>query len=211
MTQAIFSGLILGMALVFSMGPIVVKTIKLRINYGHASAFYFIAGVWLSDFLWIVIANLFGSLLEELNDYKTLIGVMGGILLLALGVYYLFFKKYRSKSEIDAGIKINNATHFRLFATGFIINCLNPGIIALWLAAAAKTFIYSNNQKIVAFAIALGLSMTADVFKIELAGKIRAKLTDRNILILNRVSGILFLVFGLAFIFGAFYITENQH
>ena len=45
MTEAVVSGLLLGLALVFSVGPVRFTIIKLRINYGLASAFYFIAGV----------------------------------------------------------------------------------------------------------------------------------------------------------------------
>ena len=203
MLKAILSGLILGLALVFSMGPVVIKTIKIRINYGHLAAFFFIGGVWMSDAMWILIANLFGNFLEQLNEHKQIIGTIGGLILLSLGAYYLFIKKYKTKAEMDASLRINNATHLRLFVTGFLINSFNPGVIALWLATAAKTIGYTLEQKITTFAIALGLMILADVFKIELAGKIRERLTDKNIVILNRISGVLFLVFGIAFIIGA--------
>ena len=67
MTEAIIAGLLLGLALVFSVGPVIFTILKLRINYGLSSAFYFIAGVWLSDILWVVTANIFGSLLQSLK------------------------------------------------------------------------------------------------------------------------------------------------
>jgi threonine/homoserine/homoserine lactone efflux protein len=132
MTDAIISGVLLGLALVFSVGPVIFTIIKLRINYGLASAFYFIGGVWLSDIFWVVIANAFGGLFVSLITYKKPIGLAGGFFLISLGVYYLFFKKYHSKEELDRGVKIGNATHARLFITGFLINTLNPGVIALW-------------------------------------------------------------------------------
>src|SRR4051812_41187347 len=127
MTDAIFSGFILGLALVFSVGPVIFKIIKLRINYGLASAFYFIAGVWLSDILWVVTANFFSSSLTMLIHYKKPIGITGGLFLMALGIYYLFFKKYHTKEELDKGVKITGTTHLGLFITGFLINTLNPG------------------------------------------------------------------------------------
>src|SRR3954468_21905107 len=101
MTDAIVSGLILGLALVFSVGPVIFTIIKLRINYGLASAFYFIGGVWLSDIFWVVTANLFSGLFESLITYKKPIGIAGGIFLISLGVYYLFLKKYHTKEELD--------------------------------------------------------------------------------------------------------------
>ncbi|MEJ7626661.1 MAG: LysE family transporter [Ferruginibacter sp.] len=205
MTDAILSGLILGIALIFSVGPVVFTIIKLRINYGLSSAFYFISGVWLSDFLWVLTANLFGELLGQLIEYKTIIGITGASLLLGMGIYYLFFKKYHSQEELAKGVKIGNATHFRLFITGFLINTLNPGVIALWFAAATKTLSNTVNEKIVIFSICLLLNMGADIFKINLAGKLRKKLTERNIKIINKISGLLFLAFGVALLVGVIY------
>ena len=127
MTEAIIAGLLLGLALVFSVGPVIFTIIKLRINYGLSSAFYFISGVWLSDIFWVVTANLFTSLLESIAVYKLQIGTVGGIFLIALGLFYLFFKKYHSKEELDKGLKIDASTHARLFITGFFVLLDYPG------------------------------------------------------------------------------------
>ncbi len=208
MTDAIFSGILLGLALVFSVGPVIFTIIKLRINYGLAAAFYFIAGVWLSDFMWVLTANLFSETLGELINYKTVIGISGGGLLMSLGIYYLFFKKFHTKEELDNGVKITSTTHLRLFITGFLINTLNPGVIALWFAATTKSLTNTMDQKIVIFTICLSLNMLADILKINLAGKLRKKLTDRNIRIINKISGLLFLIFGTALIVGVIYTRK---
>lgn len=206
MTDAILSGFLLGLALVFSVGPVIFTIIKLRISYGLESAFYFIAGVWLSDLLWIFTANFFGSTLTTLINYKKEIGILGGSFLIVLGIYYLFFKKYHTKEELDKGVKIAGTTHAKLFVTGFLINTLNPGVIALWFAATTKTIAnaYTTNERIITFSICLLLNMSADFLKINLAGKLRNKLTDKNITIINKISGSLFLIFGLALMIGVF-------
>lgn len=211
MTNAIFSGLLLGMALVFSVGPVIFTIIKLRINYGLASAFYFISGVWISDLIWVFTANLFGDFIEELSNHKTAIGICGGIFLMALGVFYLFIKKYHSKEDVDGGVKIGGSTYAKLFITGFLINTLNPGVITLWFAAAAKSIGNPMNERMMTFAICLGLNMSADILKINLAGKLRRKLTEKNINIINKISGVLFIVFGVLLILGLFYSkVKNQ-
>ena len=210
MTEAIISGLLLGLALVFSVGPVIFTIFKLRINYGLSSAFYFIGGVWLSDLLWVITANLFGSLLESISEHKLLVGITGGVFLMTLGIYYLFFKKYHSKKELDQGIKIGNATHARLFVTGFLLNTLNPGVIALWLAAATNSAGKPVEYIVITFSICLGMNVAADFFKINLAGKLRSKLNDKNIGILNKISGLLFLIFGVALAVGAWY-TSTPH
>jgi threonine/homoserine/homoserine lactone efflux protein len=179
MIEAVISGFLLGLALVFSVGPVIFTILKLRINYGIASAFYFISGVWLSDLLWVVLANYFGSLLENLKAHKLQIGTAGGIFLASLGIYYLFFKKYHSKDELDKGVKIASSTHARLFVTGFLINTLNPGVIALWLAAATNSINNSLQEKIATFSVCLAMNIGADFLKINLAGRLSAKLTDK--------------------------------
>ena len=208
MTDAIISGLLLGLALIFSVGPVVFTILKLRINYGIASAFSFVSGVWISDLLWVITANFFGSLLGEVIAFKKTIGVAGGIFLIALGIFYLFIKKYHNKDEIDSGIKIASTTHIKLFITGFLINTLNPAVIALWFAAATKSMANNLDERIAVFSICLFMNMGADVFKINLAGKLRKKLTDRNINIINKISGILFITFGIALLLGVLYAKK---
>ena len=210
MTEAIISGFLLGLALVFTVGPVLFTILKLRINYGLVSAFYFIAGVWLSDTLWILTANLFSGLLGKLITYRMIIGWAGGILLIALGIYYLFFKKFKTKAELDQGVKIGSATHAKLFITGYLINTLNPGVIALWFAATTKTLDNNVNERVATFVVCLGVVMAADVLKIYLAGRLRNKLNDHNIRLLNKVAGILYLIFGVALIIGVLY-TGIKH
>ena len=210
MIEAVVSGLLLGFALVLSVGPVIFALIKLRINYGIVSAFYFIAGVWLSDLLWVVTANFFSGFLSQLITYKKLIGLLGGVFLLGIGIYFLFFKKYHTKEELDQGITITKSTHTSLFITGFLINTLNPGVIGLWLAAATKSIDASFEEKIVTFGICLGLNITADFFKIKLTGKLSKKLTTRNITIINKISGLMYMAFGLALII-AVVVTTLKH
>lgn len=205
MTEAIIAGLLLGLALVFSVGPVIFTIIKLRINYGLSSAFYFISGVWLSDIFWVITANATSTMLESLTVYKVQIGTTGGVFLIGLGLYYLFFKKYHTKQELDEGVTIASSTHARLFITGFLINTLNPGVIALWLAAATKSISSTLQEKIVTFSICLSMNIAADFFKINLAGKLRSKLNDKNITIVNKISGAMFLAFGIALIAGVWY------
>ena len=205
MIEAIVSGLLLGLALVFSVGPVIFTVIKLRINYGILSAFYFIVGVWVSDILWVVTANFFSGFLGDLLIYKNWIGLLGGSFLFAIGIYFLFFKKYHTKEELDHGIVIKKSTHTGLFITGFLINTLNPGVIGLWLAATTKSISFTLEQKIITFSICLGLNIVADILKIRLTGKLGKKLTSKNITIINKISGLMYLAFGIALIAAVVY------
>jgi threonine/homoserine/homoserine lactone efflux protein len=205
MTEAIISGFLLGLALIFSVGPVIFTIFKLRINYSIKSALFFVAGVWISDLIWILLANFFSNLLKEISSYEKTIALCGGIFLIGIGVYNLFFKKSHYKNETDNGLKISGYTNFGVLITGFLINTLNPAVIGLWLAAATKAISNSLNEKFVLFSVCLLLNMSADVLKINLAGKLKEKLTDKNIAIINKISGLIFIGFGAALIIGIFY------
>ncbi len=205
MLQAAITGILLGLALVFAVGPVLFTVLKLRINYGIGMAFAFISGVWLSDLLWILTANLFSDLLGTLIFYKQSISLIGGLFLILLGLYYLFIKKYHSKSEIDTGIKLPSTQYLRLFLTGFLINTLNPGVIALWFAAASKSHSNSVNERMLLFGLCIGINVLADILKINLAGRLRDRLNDKTVLMINRIAGLLYLLFGAILIIGLFF------
>jgi len=205
MTDAIISGLILGLALVFSVGPVVFTIIKLRINYGIKTAFYFISGVWLSDLIMVFLANFFGEFMGQLIEYKKSIGVIGGIFLIGLGIFYLFFKRYKKDEKLESGVKISSTTNIKLLITGFLINTLNPSVIGLWLAASTKSIGQPIDEKIAIFSVCLTINILADILKINLAGKLKKSLTERNMHYINIISGLLFVAFGIVLMVSVLY------
>ena len=209
MTDAILSGFLLGLALVLSVGPVIFTIIKLRLNYGLASAFYFISGVWLSDLLWIITANFFGGLLGEVIAFKKEIGIAGGVFLILLGAFYLFFKKNNPSQNINSGIKIANTTHAKLFLTGFLINTLNPGVIGLWFAATTKSLSNTFEERVVIFSICIFVNVASDILKIKLAGKLRNKLNEKNIAIINKIAGFIYAAFGLVILISAIFHQQK--
>jgi threonine/homoserine/homoserine lactone efflux protein len=209
MTDAIISGLILGLALVFSVGPVVFTIIKLRINYGIKSAFYFIAGVWISDIIMVFLANFFGEFMGQLNEYKKSIGVIGGIFLIGLGVFYLFFKRYKKDEKLESGVRISSTTNVKLLITGFLINTLNPSVIGLWLAASTRSIGQRIDEKIAIFSVCLTINILADIVKINLAGKLKKSLTERNIHYINIISGLLFIAFGIVLMVSVLYTSTK--
>ncbi len=101
-----------------------------------------------------------------------------------------------------------------IFFSGFFINTLNPGAFLFWVAASATIIADSKGQdhpqqyRLIVFATALLLVLSADITKVLLANKIREKLTPHNIHIINRISGIILIVFGLAIITGMLFFNK---
>ncbi|MFI5125036.1 MAG: LysE family transporter, partial [Chitinophagales bacterium] len=98
MIEAIWKGLALGIVLALSVGPIIFTIIKQSLTSGHKGGFSFVAGVWLSDLILVILSNVFTEWVTRLLEYKKLIGYGGSSFLIALGVYFFFFKKVHLKS-----------------------------------------------------------------------------------------------------------------
>lgn len=208
--QAVFKGLAMGLLLALSVGPVIFTIIKHSINNGRAGGFSFVIGVWISDFILIVISNLFSSLVAQLLDFKIIIGTAGSVFLLGMGLYYLIWKKVHMHPDNVTLPPLKNSDHAKIGLQGFLLNTLNPAVMAFWLTAAtAIALTHTFWERVVIFATALGINIAADVFKVTLAGKLRKKLTLKNIRLINKISGLILLVFGTVLLFGVLFFSKN--
>jgi threonine/homoserine/homoserine lactone efflux protein len=202
MIAAVLKGLALGLMLSISVGPVIFTILKQSINNGHKGGLAFIAGVSASDITIVIICNLFTQILDDLLDYKVVIGIAGSILLIVFGVYVTFFKKLPVNI---AGAQVNEMrTHhyIKISLSGYFMNLLNPSVIGFWLLTSTSLLVHSRNYRLVVFLSCLILVATLDIVKVFAAGRIRQRLTPHNIHIINRVSGMILIAFGLALIWG---------
>jgi len=211
MVDALLKGLAIGLLLIFSVGPVIFTIIKQSINHGRRGGFSFVIGVWISDAIWVILSNGFSEAIKTLLHFKIPIGIAGCAFLIGMGIYFAFIKKIKPRklqepTEIagdiitPAGKKTN---YFAILSSGFIINTLNPAIISFWvIMAASLASVYSFYDRIIIFSTCLGINMLADIGKVMGAGYIGKKLSDRVILLINRVSGILYLLFGISILIG---------
>ncbi len=214
MIAAIIKGFAISLLLVFSVGPVIFTIIKQSINHGKRGGFSFVAGVWVSDIIWVVLSVSFGELVKKLLSFKIPIGIGGCIFLIGMGIYFAFIKKITPRTNQEAveiaGDEITPAgrktNYFAIFTSGFLINTLNPAVISFWvLMAASLATVYSFGHQIIIFTTCLAVNMLADVGKVMGAGSIGKKLSDKNILVINRISGFLYLAFGVAILSGIIY------
>lgn len=202
MLDALIKGVTLGLLLAISVGPIVFTVIKQSLNNGLKGGMAFIAGIFFSDIFLVVCCNFFTQFFKMLSNYTVTLGVIGSILLILVGIYFLFFKKV--KISADGGQLLTFGTHdyARMFIAGAIMNLLNPGIIVFWFTTATAFISYSMKNRLVIFSVALLIALSADIAKVVLADKLRKKLTPKNIHRINKVNGIILIGFGVALLWG---------
>ena len=210
--QDILKGFGLGLLLSISVGPVVFTIIKQSINNGKEGGFSFVAGVWFSDLILIIGSNLFSIFVTNLLSYKKEIGLGGSILLMSLGIFYLFFKKVHVHPEDVSLPPLKASDHTKLAIQGFLLNTLNPAVIIFWLTAATTlAATHDFKQRMVIFGTCLCVNISADIGKVFLAHRLRSKLTIHNIRIINKISGLILLLFGAAIIAGVFFMSRAHH
>ena len=209
MTEAIIKGLALGLLLAISMGPVIFSIIKQSISNGHRGGLAFVFGVSASDLTLVLVSNIFTELFNRLLKFEKVIGVGGSALLIGIGVYFLFFKKIKL-NELGDGIEMKRSAgdYVKIFFAGYFMNTLNPSVIAFWFSWATAFITISVNERIATFAVCLSVVFIFDLLKVFLANRLRSRLTQKTITLINKISGTILIVFGIILIIGLLFYRK---
>ena len=210
MLEAFLKGITVGFLLSLAVGPVVFSIIKQSLNNGHKGGMAFVLGVSASDIALVLISNVFTELFSSISSHRTPIGIAGSIFLIVMGIYFLFFKKVNVD---DRGQQImsrfRKMDYAKIFASGFLMNTLNPAIFLFWITTSTTFVSHTVEQRLIIFITCLLLVLAADIAKVMLAGKIRNRLTPHNIHNINRLNGIILIGFGIALIWGLLFYSNT--
>ncbi|MEO8885883.1 MAG: LysE family transporter [Mucilaginibacter sp.] len=200
MIEAVISGIGIGLILTFITGPVFFALIKTSIERGFHAGVYLALGVVCSDVVFVG-AILFGSQLFDISEHaKTIAGVTGSVILLTIGIYYLFKK---------ADINYNNVAPTGLkrtgyFLKGFLMCIFNPTILFHWITVigTASTIyhqgVHNRTLKIaIMFLTILIVQFGLDTTKAFYANKLRDKISVKLVHRLNEVAGIALIIASL--------------
>lgn len=204
MSSAIIAGLGFGLFMSISVGPTIFAIIKYSISYGWKAGLSFVLGVSVSDIIYVALANLASGFLSGILSHEKLIGYTGSAIFIIIGIHGYFKKIVVTRNPRDMAT-VSSKHYWKIFASGFLLNTFNPGVIITWITSVAAIANMNNAYRFSFFASCLGLILTFDFSKVFLAQSIRKKLTPRNIIYLNRISALcifaigIFLFFKIAF------------
>lgn len=210
MLAPILKGLLLGLILSISLGPVIFAILKQSITNGRRAGYIFVAGVSTSDITLLLIANIFTSFFLLVLDHKALIAMMGSGFLLILGLYALLFKKIKMDSDEMSEAKIfRKRDYIGIYISGFLMNTLNPSVFIFWFAwtaAIGTSALETSNPvqyKMLVFGTCLLFLLLSDLLKVALASKLRPSLNEKNLIWINRISAIIILIFSAALFIGS--------
>jgi len=200
MIEAVIRGIGIGLVLTFLTGPVFFALIKTSIEKGFHAGVAMALGVVTSDVVFVG-AILFGSQYFDISSQdKRNAGVIGCVVLFALGIYYIF-----KKSEVN----YNNTVPSKLkrtgyFLKGFLMCILNPTLLFHWtvvIGTASTLYIYgvpNRSLKIgVMFLTILIVQFGLDTTKAFYANKLRDKISVKFVHRLNEVAGIALIIASL--------------
>jgi threonine/homoserine/homoserine lactone efflux protein len=214
LVEPILKGLLLGLILSISIGPVIFAIIKQSLTNGKRSGYAFVAGVSSSDFVLLFICNVFTSLFNLVLNHKSAIALAGAGFLLIMGLYTLFFKKLKLENMGSDGVnkRVSIKDLASSYFSGFLMNTLNPSVFLFWFAWTAAINNSADDTpnpiqyKLVVFGTCLGFVLLSDLIKVFLAGKLRPRLTEKNLLWINRFSGMIILIFSAVLLYSALLI-----
>lgn len=210
----IYQSIIIIVLLTFSFGPSFFSLINYSIKKGFKHALMLAIGVVSSDFF-VCVFNIFivhYGFTEWLNDAKNqrFAGILAGIILIVFGI--LYFKKdthiHPSEEESDTFSIKNHTKPGLLIVKGFVINLFNPTVWFLWLGNVtiiSKFFNYSLIKTLIYFSILNSIVFSVEVFKIYLGDKIKKILNLKVISIINLITGITLVIFGIYLIYNYYF------
>jgi len=196
MFEAILLGMVTGLISSFITGPVFFSMIKTSIEKGFKAGFSLAVGVVVADMILISIV-LFGSqFIEYKEDFEKYIGVFGGFFLLAVGMYY-FFSRIAVQYKNDTLQKVSKRGYL---IKGFLMCMLTPSTLMFWFIVSGFVSIRLNNrldEKILCFFIALSMQLFLDGGKTFYSSKLRYRIKESTLALLNKGAGIIIILFAL--------------
>lgn len=189
-------GFILGFSIAAPVGPIGILCIRRTLEYGRMSGFLSGLGAATADAAYGMIAGLGLTVITSfLIGHQAWLRIVGGIFLCYLGIR-TFIKKPTKNPTL-----VNNYGLLGNYVSTFLLTLTNPMTIIAFVGVFAGLGLGTNKSSYLSsFSLILGvflgsgswwmlLSFTINVF--------RKRFNDWRLLWVNRVSGLIILVFGL--------------
>ncbi len=202
-----------GFLLAFAIGPIFFTLLETSVTKGIKAGIFFDLGAIASDILFILIAYFSTSkILEKVKDDPALL-IFGGAVLIIYGVisYIRTAKSFIKIVREHYAVKVKKNLG-GLFLKGFLLNFVNFGVLAGWIATIimANALTSSHNGVILFLTTVIVSLFLTDLVKIFLAKKLKNKLTPRFVYKTKKWVSILIIGFGVLLLLQGIFPKEFQ-
>ena len=207
MLLELIKGFIVGVCASVPLGPIGVLCIQRTLSKGRNSGFITGLGAAVSDTIFAAVALLSISYVQRiLSDYRYLVMIAGGIIVGIFGVKLFMTNPVKQIRRVKSG----NRHYWQDFFSTVLMTITNPGAFFLMLGLFAFIGISrSEAEPLERIAVTLaGVFAGATLWWHVLSTSInlfRNKLRLRQLIMINRVAGVVIMVLGLISLFEGLY------
>lgn len=122
-------GFLTGLGMIIFVGPVFFLLLTTALEFGTKAGLAVALGIIISDITCVCLCYF--GLAQFLNSETSsfYISIAGALLLIGMGISYLF--KKQEKVELKTDIKIASQSAF--FIKGFLVNFVNPFVFMIWL------------------------------------------------------------------------------
>jgi threonine/homoserine/homoserine lactone efflux protein len=139
--------------------------------------------------------------LPNIPNFENYVRIIAATLLFGLGI-----SQFR-KVEIKASTSKNTVKNLVYFISkGLVLNVVNPVNFLAWVLVSStlKTYDYSLTEEILFFTICIGTVFLSECFIAYFANRVRANFSQRVIVYINYLTGLIFLGLGTKFLMDYF-------
>jgi threonine/homoserine/homoserine lactone efflux protein len=114
------------------------------------------------------------------------------------------YKHKTTAPDDNASINIKEPHAITYLLKGFLLNIANPFVWLFWptvVLGVAAPFMDTTTDIILFFAGTLSMVFLSDVTKVFLASRIKKYITDKFLIMINKIAGLGMLIFGVVLIF----------
>lgn len=211
MTDGLLYAALYGFLLAFAIGPIFFTLLETSVTKGIRAGIFFDLGALTSDLIFILVAYFSTSkILEKIKDDPALL-IFGGAVLIAYGIisYIRTAKSFVKIVREHYAIKVKKNLG-GLFLKGFLLNLVNFGVLAGWIATIimANALTTTENGVLLFLTTVMVSLFVTDLIKIFLAKKLKNKLTPRFVYKTKKWVSILIIGFGVLLLLQGIFPNE---
>ncbi len=202
--EVVISGILFGLLLSVMIGPVFFSLIQSSVEKGFFAGAIMSLGILFSDAFYVWLTNFSLRSLFSHPRFSFYLGFIGGVIMLAFGVYN-FFKPLAKKGIKQ--VRLSKSLALNQFLKGVSLNGINPFVLLFWVGMVSFVSIdrgFDQEQKFIFFTSLLSTVFITDIGKSYLAHKLRSLVTNRLILILNKIVGIALFMFGVRLLWFAY-------
>nr|MBI1229858.1 LysE family translocator [Cytophagales bacterium] len=194
----------MGLLLSVMIGPVFFALIQHSIAHGFRQATFMAAGILISDTCYVLLAHFGSAWLASTLVFESVLGLGGGLVLMVFGV--ISFIKGNQQRPNSGGIVSTSISKRKGFFKGLGLNGINPFVLLFWISLAGLLNgrrDFSEYDRWLYYSALLATVFSFDVLKAYAATFLSVFITPNLLQKLNRMVGLVLMVYGLRLVYRA--------